>query len=223
MNELSARSTRMVTNLQAAQRSQSRWHQGHWTWNVILVLPVVSGSGIFGSEVILFWNKVSGFRTSTEDSDPETCQSWSFLVQAYLRPDRKMTERPERFLDQNQRWLPCSNRKSFYSNILWSHALLHIYWCVKQHCTHTSSAHTKSETGVLWPETRRTCLKLFAWRVPNFSVLILPHRDTCLVFHWAHMVAFFHIAFKPKKMCLFSKEKISPSIPFVVIYAHVSV
>lgn len=33
------------------------------------------------------------------------------------------------------------------ANILWSHALLHMYWCVKQHCTHTSSAHIKGETN----------------------------------------------------------------------------
>lgn len=104
------------------------------------------------------------------------------LLRAYLRPDREMTERPEGFLDRNQRWLPCCNRKSFSSLTFSGHMLCCTFIGVWSNTVHTQAALISKVKRILWPETRRTCLKLFAWRVPNFSLLFLPCWEACLCF-----------------------------------------
>lgn len=77
----------------------------------------------------------------------------------------------------------CSNRRSS-SDVLCSRSAAHLLVCEAPLYTQT---HAESET-VPWPETRRTCLKLFAWKVPEFSVLVLPHQNLSLFFHWAHVI-----------------------------------
>lgn len=93
----------------AYRRHNSR---GRCTWNVLWVLPVVSGSEIFDSSHEIKWEHLQ--RTAKQRHISHSCVSG---------PEPQM--------------VACSKGTFFLlCNILWSHALLHIYWCVQQHDTH---------------------------------------------------------------------------------------
>lgn len=172
---------------------------------------MLSGSAIFGSGVILVWNNISvGSEHLQRTETQRRVRAGPSFARAYLRPDGEMTERPERFLDRNQRWLPCSNRKSFSSLTFSGHMLCCSFIGVWSNTVHTQAAHTKSETSPV-TGNQKNMFEAVCLESTEFLCYFCPIRKLVFVFHRAHTIAFFHVAFKPKKIASLVMRK---SLPF---------
>lgn len=169
MSEFSARSTRVMTSPQAAEQSVTLTPRPvYLKW----AFGSSCGTEIFGSEVILLLNKASGFRTRTDDSEPGTCQIWSFCMAYY-----ETIERPAGCPDQNQRW--------------WSGDLHLLHSLLTLCCTvvgvwsttvHTNSYWNCPVTGNQKNMSKAVCLESTAF----LSFSSAPSEYLSLFFHWAH-------------------------------------